>query len=126
MKHISKLLVAMVAFAAASPSAAPKQWLDYKGKKGPGKGKKIVLISGDEEYRSEEAMPLLAGILSRYHGFNCRVVFAIDPKSGLVDPNNRGNIPGLEALKEADLMFIGTRFRDLPDDQMAYIDSYLK
>ena len=47
-------------------------------------------------------MPLLAGILSRFHGFNCCVVFAIDPKSGLVDPNNRNNIPGLEALKDAD------------------------
>lgn len=126
MKNVSKLLVALLAVTAVSASAAPKQWLDYKGKKGPGKGKNIVLISGDEEYRSEEAMPLLAGILSRYHGFNCRVVFAIDPKSGLVDPNNRNNIPGLEALKDADLMVIGTRFRDLPDDQMAHIDAYLK
>ena len=126
MKNVSKLLVALLAVTAVSASAAPKQWLDYKGRKGPGKGKNIVLISGDEEYRSEEAMPLLAGILSRFHGFNCRVVFAIDPRSGLVDPNNRNNIPGLEALKEADLMVIGTRFRDLPDDQMAHIDAYLK
>ena len=87
-------MVALIAFAAMSASAAPKQWLDYKGKKGPGNGKNIVLISGDEEYRSEEAMPLLAGILSRFHGFNCRAVFAIDPGSGLVDPNNRNNTPG--------------------------------
>ncbi|MDP7293335.1 MAG: hypothetical protein QF497_14010, partial [Verrucomicrobiota bacterium] len=126
MKHVSKLLVALFAAAAVNASAAPKQWLDYKGKKGPGKGKKVVLISGDEEYRSEEAMPVLAGILSRHHGFDCRVVFSIDPKSGIVDPNNRGNTPGLEALADADLMFIGTRFRDLPDEQMAHIDAYLK
>ena len=132
MKHVSKLLVAIFAAAALSASAAPRtvshpaQWLDYKGNKGPGKGKKVVLISGDEEYRSEEAMPVLAGILSRHHGFDCRVVFAIDPKSGIVDPNNRNNIPGLEALSDADLMVIGTRFRDLPDGQMAYIDTYLK
>ena len=126
MKHASKLLVAIFVVAAVSASAAPKQWLDYKGKKGLGKGKKVVLISGDEEYRSEEAMPVLAGILSRHHGFDCRVVFAIDPKSGIVDPNNRSNIPGLEALADADLMFIGTRFRDLPDEQMAHIDAYLK
>ena len=69
MKHVSKLLVAIFAAAAVSASAAPRtvshpaQWLDYKGNKGPGKGKKVVLISGDEEYRSEEAMPVLAGIL---------------------------------------------------------------
>ena len=126
MKQLSKLLVVIFATATFSASAAPKLWLDYKGKKGPGKGKSVVLISGDEEYRSEEAMPMLAGILSRHHGFNCRVVFAIDPKSGLVDPNNRTNIPGLEVLNEADLMIIGTRFRALPDNQMVHIDSYLK
>ena len=126
MKQLSKLLVVIFATATFSASAAPKLWLDYKGKNGPGKGKSVVLISGDEEYRSEEAMPMLAGILSRHHGFNCRVVFAIDPKSGLVDPNNRTNIPGLEVLNEADLMIIGTRFRALPDNQMVHIDSYLK
>ena len=115
MKHTSKLLITLFATAAVSASAASGQWLDYKGKKGPGKGKKVVLISGDEEYRSEEAMPALADILSRHHGFDCRVVFAIAPKSGIVDPNNRINIPGLEALGDADLMFIATRFRDLPE-----------
>ena len=31
----------------------------YEGADGPGKGKHIVLISGDEEYRSEEALPML-------------------------------------------------------------------
>jgi len=126
MKHTSKLLITLFATAAVSASAASGQWLDYKGKKGPGKGKKAVLISGDEEYRSEEVMPALADILSRHHGFDCRVVFAIDPKSGIVDPNNRINIPGLEALADADLMFIATRFRDLPEEQMEHIDAYLK
>ena len=71
MKHTSKLLITLFASAAVSASAASGQWLDYKGKKGPGKGKKVVLISGDEEYRSEEAMPALADILSRHHGFDC-------------------------------------------------------
>ena len=31
----------------------------YEGKNGPGKGKHVVLVSGDEEYRSEEALPML-------------------------------------------------------------------
>ena len=38
----------------------------------------IVLVSGDEEYRSEEALPQLARILSKTHGFNCTVLFAQD------------------------------------------------
>ena len=49
MKQLSKLLVVIFATATFSASAAPKLWLDYKGKKGPGKGKSVVLISGDEE-----------------------------------------------------------------------------
>jgi hypothetical protein len=55
------------------------QWITYEGKSGPGKGKHIVLISGDEEYRSEEAMPMMARILSDHHGFKCTVLFAIFP-----------------------------------------------
>ncbi len=89
--------------------------------------KNIVLISGDEEYRSEEALPQLAKILSERHGFNCTVLFAQDPKfPGIINPNYTTNIPGLDALDSADMMIVFTRFRALPDDQMQYIDNYLK
>ncbi len=98
--------------------AADERWLVFEGGDGPGKGKHVVLVSGDEEYRSEEALPQLAKILSKHHGFKCTVTFAIDPKTGEIDPNQSSNIPGLEALQTADLMIIATRFRDLPDDQM--------
>jgi len=98
----------------------------YDGKEGVGKGKHVVLISGDEEYRSEEALAQLGKILARHHGFKCTVLFAIDPKTGIVDPNHAGNISGLTALKTADLMVIATRFRNLPDEQMQHIDDYLK
>jgi hypothetical protein len=58
---------------------------------GHAKGKNIVLISGDEEYRSEESLPPLAKILSTYHGFHCTVLFAINPKDGTIDPNRLNN-----------------------------------
>lgn len=89
-------------------------------------GKRIVLISGDEEYRSEQALPQLAAILSTQHGFHCTVLFAIDPKDGTVNPDFTGNIPGLEALDSADLMILFTRFRDLPDAQMKHIVDYVQ
>jgi type 1 glutamine amidotransferase len=92
----------------------------------PGRGKHIVLISGDEEYRSEEALPQLARILSTHHGFRCTVLFAIDPSTGFVQPEIQNNIPGLEALDSADLMIIATRFRDLPDSQMQHIVRYIE
>jgi hypothetical protein len=84
-----------------------------------------VLVSGDEEYRSEEALPQLARILSEHHGFKCTVLFAIDPADGTVNPNINNNIPGLEALASAAAMILFTRFRDLPDDQMKYIADYV-
>jgi type 1 glutamine amidotransferase len=93
---------------------------------GPGNGKRIVLVSGDEEYRSEEALPQLARILAKRHGFTCTVLFAINPEDGTIDPNRRDNIPGLEALDSADLMVIFTRFRDLPDEQMKHIAGYVE
>src|SRR5690606_31300740 len=91
-----------------------KQWITYEGS-GP-HSKHIVLISGDEEYRSEEALPMLAKILSVHHGFKCTVLFPIDPGTGNIDPEHQTNIPGLEALQTADLMIMLLRFRELPDD----------
>jgi len=112
------------AFSAGSLAAEP--WVVYDGYDGPGKGKHIVLVSGDEEYRSEEALPQLGKILAKHHGFKCTVLFAIDPETGQIDPNNRSNIPGLEALSSADLMILALRFRDLPDEQMRYIVEYVE
>jgi hypothetical protein len=105
---------------------AADAWITFEGSDGPAKGKHVVLISGDEEYRSEEALPQLAKILAKHHGFKCTVLFAIDPKDGTINPNRRDNIPGLEALKTADLMVIFTRFRDLPDEQMKYVADYVE
>lgn len=99
-------------------------WVAYEGHEGAGKGKHIVLVSGDEEYRSEEALPMLGKILATHHGFNCTVLFAIDPDTGEIDPNNQNNIPGLHHLKDADMLVLFTRFRELPDEQMKHIIDY--
>lgn len=100
-------------------------WLEFKGTAGPGLGRRIVLVSGDEEYRSEEALPMLAKILSAHHGFDCTVLFAINPETGEIDPDCQTNIPGLDALDTADLMIIFVRFRELPDEQMKHIVDYV-
>ena len=101
-----------------------EHWIVYEGDEGPGTGKHIVLVSGDEEYRSEEALPLLAKILAIHHGFKCTVLFAIDTETGEIDPEEQTNIPGLHNLETADMMVLFTRFRELPDDQMKYIVDY--
>lgn len=108
-----------------STSAADDAWIVIDGGEGPGKGKQVVLVSGDEEYRSEEALPQLAKILAKHHGFKCTVLFAIDPQDGTINPNQSDNIPGLEALKTADLLILFTRFRKLPPEQMQAFADYL-
>ncbi|MHC4647347.1 MAG: ThuA domain-containing protein [Planctomycetota bacterium] len=103
---------------------ADDPWMVLEGRDGPGKGKHIVFVTGDEEYRSEESMPQLAKILALHNGFKCTVLWAINKDTGEIDPDTVDNIPGLEALKKADLMVIFTRFRELPDEQMKYIIDY--
>lgn len=115
---------ALTAVTAATPPAMP--WVEYVGAEGWGHGKHVVLVSGDEEYRSEEALPQLGRILAARHGFRCTVLFALDPDTCEIDPERRTNIPGLQTLDDADLMIIATRFRDLPDRQMRHVDDYLR
>ncbi|HAQ98724.1 MAG TPA: hypothetical protein DCR61_05170, partial [Verrucomicrobiales bacterium] len=122
---IQRFALATALFVSNSLFGDDGQWLHFEGKKGPGKGKHVVFVSGDEEYRSEETNPMLAKILSQRHGFDCTVLFSIDPENGYIDPNNQKSLPGLEALKGADLMIIGTRFRQLSDDQYQLIADYL-
>jgi len=125
MPPVARILVPIL-WLVTSMAAAADPWLALPGGEGPGQGKKIVLVSGDEEYRSEEALTQLSKILARHHGFDCTVLYAIDPATGAIDPNTVDNIPGLEALRTADLMVIATRFRNLPDEQMREIDAYLR
>ncbi|TWT31845.1 ThuA domain-containing protein [Blastopirellula retiformator] len=113
-----------VSFATSSSAADP--WVVYPGGEGPGAGKHIVLVSGDDEYRSEEMLPALGKILSQRHGFKCTVLFPIDPKSGEIVPTHQTNIPGTKALADADLMIMLTRFRNLPKEQMEPILDYVK
>lgn len=115
-------LALLLAVPAGSRAADP--WLTIKGGPGPGQGKRVVLVSGDEEYRSEEALPQLAKVLAKRHGFDCTVLFAVDDQ-GVITPTRTTHIAGLEALDDADLMVILTRFRDLPDAEMKHFDDYL-
>ena len=81
---------------------------------------------GDDEYRSEITMPLMAKILEEQHGFKCSMTYAVVPETGEKIPQYRQYIEGLEALKTADLAIFYLRFRRLPDDQMDLILNYVK
>jgi hypothetical protein len=122
---LSKFLCFLTSIAVVLP--AYTAGVTYTGQSGSGFGKHIVLIAGDDaEYHSEEALPALAKILAVHHGFTCTVLFSINPEDGTIDPREKRNIPGLDALKAADLMIEFMRWRDLPDDQMKYFVDYVE
>lgn len=139
--RVFRFLFALLAgaTAAAHPGPESPQWLVYPGHDGPGQGRHIVLIAAEQEYRSEQSMPMMARILSTHHGFDCTVLFGVNEK-GEVDPTmpvypEKGNeaafrehhIPGLEHLASADLVIFFTRLLTLPaaerESIVKYVDS---
>lgn len=123
-RFLTSLIVLFSSIYAFAAHHAP---LSFEGAPGqPGNGKHIVLIAGDEEYRSEESCPMLAKILSKHHGFKTTVLFSLDPEGGYIDVNAQKNIPHTEVLDDADLLIFGLRFRDLPDNQLQPFVDYLK
>ncbi|MBI3415445.1 MAG: hypothetical protein HY043_09005 [Verrucomicrobia bacterium] len=122
IQHLLALLLLLNFVAGRAIHAA--EWVTYEGKAGPGQGKHIVLMSGDEEYRSEEGLPQLAKILSQRHGFKCTVLFSQDA-GGVINPNNSTNVPGMHLLASADLVINQFRYRELPDADMKHFVDYL-
>ena len=124
---MTKFLATLAVLATLAPGfrSNAADWATYPAKAGPGGGKHIVFITGDEEYRSEEVAPMLAKILSVRHGFKCTVLFALNPADGTLDPLNQTNVVGLPILRDADMVVLFTRFRELADDQMKYFAEFV-
>jgi len=97
---------------------AAADFLTYEPK-GEAKGKHVVLLAGDEEYRSEVAMPMLAKILCEHHGFKTTVLFSVD-KDGFIDANNQASLTNPAALDSADAIIMLIRFRHWPDEVMEH------
>ena len=86
-----------------------------------GKGKHLVFLTGDEEYRGEEGLPMMAKILSQRHGFKCTVLFSLNDK-GEIDPNNQKSLSNPKALDNADAIIMLLRFRTWPDEVYKHFD----
>lgn len=80
----------------------------------------VVFVTGDHEYSSELTMPLVAAELEKNYGMRTKVLKSVP------DHNGEKDIPGLESLREADLAVFFLRWRLLPQEQLKYIDEYLK
>jgi len=116
MKALTSLFAASVlSLAATTAAAAENTWVTYEAKSGPGKGRHIVLLSGDEEYRGEEGLPQLGKILSQRHGFKCTVLFSVD-EDGTINPDKGGSLSNPAALDSADAIVMLLRFRHWDED----------
>ncbi len=111
-------------FAATFTAFAADDFITYEPKDGPGKGKHVVLLAGDEEYRSEEAMPMLGKILSQRHGFKCTVLFSVNA-DGVIDPGAGASLSNPAALDSADAIVMSLRFRKWDDATMAKFEAAL-
>ena len=80
----------------------------------------VVFVTGDHEYSGELTLPLIAAELEKNYGLRTKVL------KSTPDYNGETDIPGLEALREADLAVFFLRWRQLPQNQLDYIDAYLK
>ncbi len=98
-----------------------------RGRAGPGERsgavKKIVVLAGDGEYESHRTMRSFADRVSEQH--DVVVDFRVaDPIEDMPDfpPSSFG---GLGTLEDADLVLLYTRFRVLPDEELAAIARFL-
>lgn len=80
----------------------------------------VVFVCGDHEYSGESTLPLIAKELEQTYGMRTKVL------TSFPDQNAEKNIPGLEALQEADLAVFFLRWRQLPADQLAKIEAYVQ
>ncbi len=80
----------------------------------------VVIVTGDHEYSGEVTLPIIATELEKNYYIKCTILKATP------DQNAENNIPGLEKLADADLAIFFLRWRQLPSEQLAYIEAYLK
>jgi hypothetical protein len=123
--RLAGVLAVLLAWLALLPVRAAETSVSYPAKAGPGKGRHVVFLSGDEEYRSEEGLPMLAKILSQRHGFKTTVLFSLDP-DGTINPKNSKSLSEPAVLDTADAVVMLLRFRAWPDEDMARFDKLLK
>ena len=80
----------------------------------------VVFVCGDHEYSGEQTLPLIAAELEKNYGMKT-IVLKASP-----DQNSEKDLPGMDILEKADLVVFFLRWRQLPTDQLAHIEKYLK
>src|ERR1043166_4515579 len=105
-KYLSRFILLMLAVGSA-PAAEPKT-KPY-----------IVFMIGEDEYKTWETLPEFAKTELEPKGFRATIIQA--------DPSDKNNFPGLiEALRDADLLFISLRRRTPYKERLEAVRAHLK
>ena len=84
---------------------------------------RLVMMVGEGEYRSHETMRVVADYAERELG--AAVSYCTPDILEDMPTYPRQRFTALDALAEADVLVIFTRFRQLPDEQMIQLTEYL-
>ena len=118
------VFIVVVGFSLLHSYASAADRVVYEGNGGPGKGKHILFIASDHEYRGEETCPAIARIMAKRYGFKCTVLFG-QTRNGHIKQGS-SLIPGIEAIEDADMLFLFLRFVHPNDPWMEKFEQYLK
>jgi hypothetical protein len=92
--------------------------LGQEAKGSAGAAKRVVLMIGEDEYKTWETLPAFAEKELTPRGYAVRVIHS--------DPADKHNFPGLiEALKDADLLVVSVRRRSPPREQLDAVRRHL-
>ena len=102
---VRAVAAAPVVIAALGPAVA-------RAADGPEKTPHVIFIVGESEYKSEQTMPAVAKVLQDRYGMRCTVLMDKNIKDAWTPKVNEriNDIPGLEALADADLPVRRARF----------------
>ena len=78
---------------------------------------KIVVVTAEQEYNAKETLPAF---------FKADVERKLGVKPTFINSDSTTDIPGLDALDDADLLVLYARRRTLPEDQLAKFRAYVK
>ena len=122
--QLRSILAAAAGYIFLSTNTFAADHVVYEGDSGPGKGKHILFIASDHEYRGEETCPAIARIMAKRYGFKCTVLFG-QTEDGTIKPGS-SFVPGIEAIDDADMLFLFLRFLHPEDEWMEKFEGYLK
>ena len=114
IEHVEKFVCPTI----ASTAFTHRGGFRFRADKRP----RVVFVIGEDEYDARTSLPEFAGKLQDKYGFCCEFAMA---KPDAATPQQRNNIPGMEALSNADLAVIYVRRRTLPAEQMKYLRDFI-